>query len=450
MKAALLTALLALYCPYLRGQEISFRPLRYEEDHALYADDTVKSFYKKLKYTQLSAEPAIALSVGGELRLQYQFYDNENWGDAPDDHDGYLLTRSLLHADVRFSKAFRVFTQLQSSLASGRIDPNPLEHNPLELHQFFADAVAGRFTLRAGRQEFLYGSQRLIAVREGPNSRQSFDAVKVIYNTKDWQADAFYSQFVRNFKGNFNDRMNPDTKLWGFYNIIRLHQGFIIDLYYLGLYRKRGIFDDAAGTETRHSAGMRFSGKKAGWKHDAEALYQFGSSEDKAISAWTVSLNSSYQFNDTPLKPVLGIKTEYISGDREYDDNSLNTFNPLFPRGAYFGLAALIGPANLFDVHPFAELQVTEKIAIGLDYDFFWRASLNDGIYSPNTALIYTGRNSRRSHIGNQLGFEAGYAVNGFIELKAEGTWFDAGRYLKESGAGKDVLFFAATATLKL
>lgn len=59
-----------------------------------------------------------------------------------------------------------------------------------------------------------------------------------------------------------------------------------------------------------------------------------------------------YKFSKTKLKPEIGLKTELIRGDREYDDNKPETFNPLFPRGGYFGLAALIGPVNLIDIHP--------------------------------------------------------------------------------------------------
>ena len=89
----------------------------------------------------------------------------------------------------------------------------------------------------------------------------------------------------------------------------------------------------------------------------------------KNISGWTASLNASYKFNEIKLKPELGLKTEIISGDRKVGDDKLQTFNPLFPRGAYFGLAALIGPANLVDVHPSVSLNLSNKINLDIDYD---------------------------------------------------------------------------------
>ena len=38
------------------------------------------------------------------------------------------------------------------------------------------------------------------------------------------------------------------------------------------------------------------------------------------------------------------------SGDNDPRARTLNTFNALFPKGAYFGEIGLIGPANLLDV----------------------------------------------------------------------------------------------------
>lgn len=65
------------------------------------------------------------------------------------------------------------------------------------------------------------------------------------------------------------------------------------------------------------------------------------------------------------------MKTEIISGDKHSDDNHLQTFNPLYPRGAYFGLVALIGPSNLIDIHPSINFTLTEKLGLGFDYDIF-------------------------------------------------------------------------------
>lgn len=418
--------------------------------------DTTHDWYKRIKYIPLAANGKTYLSFGGDFRYQYFYFKNEDFGDEPNDKDGYMLNRLLVHGDLHVGESFRTFVQLQSSGAGGRPNASPVDDNPLELHQAFMDVAnrstaAFRLTLRAGRQELSYGSQRLVSVREGPNNRQSFDAVKVMTGWKNVKADLFFGHFVAVRKGIFDDKFNKNTLFWGNYwtfTQVPIIGG--IDLYYLGLQRKEASFDNIKGKETRHSLGTRLFGNAGNWDYDAEAVYQFGDINGSDIAAWTASLNTNYQFKGCLFEPELGLKTELISGDKRMDDNKIQTFNPLFPRGGYFGLAALIGPANLFDVHPAASLNLTKKTALNFDVDFFWRYSTNDGIYGPNTALLYTGKLTTEKHIGNQFSTDFVFMPNPYIYLRTEFTWLKAGPYLKQVSAGKNILFGGVTIQLKL
>ncbi len=439
------------------SQEIpAFKPLRYDEDYTFLKSDSGTHWYNKIKFSPLSNSRQAYIGFGGETRFQYFYTKNEGWGGVAKDDDGYILSRYLLHADFHASKYFRTFIQLQSSVSGSRIDASPVDENPLELQQAFIDINSNplnksKITLRIGRQELLYGSQRLVSVRDGPNSRQSFDAVKSMLNSDNYKVDLFYSHYVRSHNGIFDDGFNKNTKFWGAY-IVRNKVPVLknIDLYYFGLWKRNAIFNDGAGKELRHSVGSRMWGKIKNWQYDAEALYQFGEFAIKNISAWTASLNASYKFNNSKLKPELGLKAELISGDRQTGDDKLQTFNSLFPRGAYFGLAALIGPANLIDIHPSLSLALSQKLNIDIDYDIFWRYSRNDGVYAVNTSLIYSDANSSKNHIGRQLAGSFIYRPANFLYFRTEITWFDAGDYLKIAGAGRDIIFTAVTGQLKL
>lgn len=423
-----------------------FKPLRYDEDFSSLKKDTGNNWYKNTKYTALSENSYI--SIGGDVRFQYFNIKNEGWGEEPKDRDGYVFTRTLVHADLHVSKYFRAFVQLQASTADGKEGTSPVDENPLEVHQAFIDvnAYKNKLIFRLGRQEFSYGSQRLVSVREGPNNRQSFDAVKSIFTAGHYKVDLFYAHHVAAKKGIFDDGFNRNTKFWGAYavrNKVRFFQN--IDLYYLGLWKKEPLFDDGQAREIRHSAGSRIWGNRGSWKYDVEALYQFGKLGTDDISAWTASLSTAY----TSGRVEVGLKTEAISGDGHYADGKLGTFNPLFPRGSYFGLASLIGPANLYDFHPSVIFAVTKKLNWDLDYDAFWRYSKNDGLYAVNTSLIYSGKNSSDKYIGQQLSTDFVYTANSYLYMRAEFTWFDAGAFLKQAGAGKDILFFCFTTQIK-
>jgi hypothetical protein len=433
-----------------------FRPLRYDEDYASLKNDSPATWYSRIKYAPLSKKSGTYISLGGEARFQYFYVKNEGWGDVPEDKNGYVLSRYLFHADLHAGKHVRTFAQVQSSLSGSRTDPGPVDDNPLELHQAFADVqtnnpAGATLVVRLGRQELLYGSQRLISVREGPNNRQSFDAARAIVVSGNYRMDLFYSHYVAAKKDIFNDGFNKHTKLWGAYATWRNRPVLRnADYYYLGLWKRHAVFDDGQGKEVRHSIGSRIWKHDGNCQYDVEALYQFGTFAGKTIAAWTASINVSYTFSNTRLQPVIGLKTELISGDKRYDDDRLQTFNPLFPRGAYFGLAALVGPANLTDVHPSLTLTWTKQLEMTVDYDLFWRYSRHDGLYGVNGSLIYSGRNISGKFVGGQPAIHFSWAVSHFLHVTIEGTWFYAGDFLQAAGAGKDIVFTGITTQLKL
>jgi hypothetical protein len=455
MKNKILLLVLLLSFSGFAQRYPDFKSLRFEENYSLLKNDTVDNdWYKTVKFLPISASKNTFISFGGDVRFQYFYTKNENWGDGPQDNDGYVLGRYLFHADFHAGKYFRTFIQMQSSMADGRIDPNPVEQNPLEVHQAFVDfniinEGSKRFILRAGRQELTYGSQRLVAVREGPNNRQSFDGIKVIASRQNFTTDLFYTHYVVAHDGIFDDSSSKDRQLWGSYlvfNKIPIIKN--IDVYYLGYERANAAFNDATGKENRQSVGTRIWGKTENWRYDAEAVYQFGDVADKNISDWTASINAGYRFNTVKFRPEIGFKTEVISGDKTAGDSNLQTFNPLFPRGAYFGLASVIGPSNLIDFHPSLSLEIAKSIDWVIDYDMFWRYSSNDGIYAPNTTLIYPGDTTTEKKIGNQLESEIIWEPNQYLYFRLEATWFQAKDYIKASGTGKNIFFTGITMQL--
>jgi hypothetical protein len=457
MKTVPFISLLILSVSVVNAQTTApFKQLRYEEDYTILKQDSNRHWYTTTKYDPLSKNGNTYLSFGGDIRYQYQWFENENWGESPKDNNGFVLTRYLAHADFHAGKHFRTFVQLQSSFANGRVEqPSPVDENQLDLHQAFADLAFSllkeqSLTIRTGRQELLYGSQRLVAVRDGPNNRQAFDAARLLYTHPGWKADVFFSHYVQSKQQIFDDGFKQNTRLWGAYvvknNLPILNNA---DVYYFGLLKKNAKFDDGAGREVRHSVGSRIWATKKFWRYDVEGVYQFGDLADKKISAWTFSVNTGYKFANTKLKPELGIKTELISGDAKYNDNKLQTFNPLFPRGGYFGLVSLIGPANLIDIHPSFDLELSRKVSFNMDYDIFWRYSRNDGIYGPNVAMIYSGKNSDQKSIGRQYSSHLEYVPNNFLYFRCEFTWFKASDFLQDVGPGKNILFTATTVQLK-
>ncbi len=403
------------------------------------------------KLTAVDSSHKFHIRIGGEARYQYLYIKNEGWGEAPEDRNGFVLARHLVHVDIHGGRHFRTFVQLQSSLTGSKKATTAIDNNALDLHQAFMDFTVNtdkkrRITFRLGRQELSYGSERLIAAREIPNNRQSFDAIKAIIISEKYQSDLFYSSYTESRKGIFDDRFNKNTKLWGAY-IVRNNLPFFrnVDLYYIGLWKNHSVFVDGQGKEIRHSAGTRVWGKNKNWSYDVEGTHQFGKFSFKKISAWIISSGTSYKFYKARFTPEIRMEAALISGDNRVGDNRLQTFNPLFPKGAYFGLAALIGPSNLLVLNPSFLVRPTDKINLNFEYNAFWRYSKSDCIYGTNVQLIYSGIGKPSRQIGSQVMTSVDCIFNSFISFKAEFTWFNAGQYLKQAGTGKDILMTGVT-----
>ncbi len=134
--------------------------------------------------------------------------------------------------------------------------------------------------------------------------------------------------------------------------------------------------------ETRHSVGARLWRIAKPLDYNFEFIYQWGSFGNGDIRAWTAASDTGYTFESLPLHPRLGLKADITSGDRDPNNPDLQTFNPLFPKGAYFSEDGLIGPANHIDLNPSVDLHFTEGLTLSVNWDFFWRESTHDGIYN--------------------------------------------------------------------
>jgi hypothetical protein len=282
----------------------------------------------------------------------------------------------------------------------------------------------------------------LVSIREGPNVRLAFDGVRLIDHIGPWELDGFAVVPVQVRPGIFDDRPERGQWFWGIYATGPVvAEQFGLDFYYLGRFRDDATFEQGTDRELRHTMGARFWGKPAGFDYNVELAYQFGSFGAGKIAAWMAASDVGYTFDAVPTRPRLGIQMNAISGDSNPHSPDLQTFNPLFPRGAYFSQANLIGPMNLVDVHPAATLKPIEGLEITLDWDFFWRESLADGLYQSNTALQVSGAGNPERYIGSQGAVLVQWQATRHAAFNATYSHFFSGPFFRVAGLPNDVDF---------
>ncbi|MGI4737276.1 MAG: alginate export family protein [Janthinobacterium lividum] len=436
--------------------------LRGEENFGFLRQDSLRTdLFDPLKYIPLGRRPGYFLTLGADIRYQYEVITHDYWGrgqlaDTPPTN-AYLLQRHMVHTDWRLGSHLRLFGQLLSTNELGRRGgPRPyIDRDIFDVYQAFVEVAAplgqAQATLRVGRQEFLYGSERLLSMREGPNTRQSFDAARLQLTRPGWRLDMLVGRPLLTNPNALDDRGDPQQLLWGAYGartLARLHGG--LDFYYFGLNRHNAFYLQGIGHEQRQTGGVRWWASPAPFGYDIEAIGQFGRFNSGTIRAYYVSAALFCQLANWPLTPTLRFTTNAISGDQDPRNPDLQAFNALFPR-PFFGAANTpIGPGNLLDAHPGVELHLTPRMKVVVDVDWLWRQSLGDGLYGPNIipvvpqdgpgAPLPTSR-----YIGQQFSADWNWQASRHFALDFTYSLLPAGAYLQATTPGLTLSYYKPT-----
>lgn len=408
----------------------------------------------------------LALQLGGEARWRWERFHDDLWGAVPDDENGAWLSRYMLHGDLRLGPHLRAFGQLKSHFVGGKQAPiRAVDDNRLDAHQAFGEFASewgedSAWRVRAGRQELHYGSGRLLTVREGPNVRLSFDAAVLRYAQPGFSLDLLAGAPVESDAGTFDDDwLRTERSLWGAYATKQLtgtgpQSGTAFDVYYFGVRNENAAFFEGVGLELRHTLGARLFGRQDvwdwNWDWNIEAIGQFGEFTAHATSREGSLLAGAFSFDagatfDLRWRTRIGLKSDVITGDRDAGDGDLETFNPLYPRGSYFGDIGLIGPANLLVLMPTWRTHFSPSVFLDLYGGGFWRQSTADGVYGGGGNRVRGPGGSGERFIGSQINALLGWTISRNLYLEFNYAHFFAGGFLADTGPSRDVDYAGLT-----
>jgi hypothetical protein len=418
-----------------------------QNDEITIVDDGKKTWYESLKQIELGKNTFV--SFGGSYRFQTEAFVNEQFSTEEDQSDYWFLQRFQLFSHLKVSDKFELFAELNSSIISSKDNLAPVDRDELSFNQLFARYhFDEHWNFLLGRQNMRLGSGRLVDIREGPNVRLSFDMAQLQYQNEKTKVTAFYAVPVRPEEGVFdNNTLDFQETLATFYWTQKWNANTNTDVYFMYKEEENKTWNAGTADDERLSIGVRHFGNWGKLQYNNEFVYQTGNFGTQNINAWTASVNVEYPISVLNNNVILGFKTELISGDSDANDNNLNTFDGLYPRGAYFGRVARFGPSNLFDLHPYVETSIG-RFSLEFDYVAFWRFSNDDGVYSPPLILEYPSINSNR-FIGHQIGSITGFEVNNFITLELEANLIFPGSFLNESGLDDTLFHTVFTAEIK-
>src|ERR671911_1258041 len=310
------------------------------------------------------------LRFGVEHRGRLEGFSGAGFADNREDL--YWLNRFRVTARFAMKPWLSAAVQAQDARIEGRngtITGAPFRDQfDLRLaHIDVGNFEKSRFAVRGGRQELVFGDQRLVGHVSWLNTARSFDAVRGVFRHKKMRVDAFAASVV-------NIQMNDVNRSGGgnyFYGadapLAVLPNGGVLEPYeFVRTSRNLRTEAGAPGDLTSSTTGVRLVGKfSARTDYNIEAAIQRGS-----LGSDTISASAGHAVIGR-LIPV-GSKTyrvfgeyNFASGDETPGDGVRGTFDQLYPTPHdKYGLADQVGWKNIHHLRTGVETRPLSKLAI--------------------------------------------------------------------------------------
>jgi hypothetical protein len=448
---------------------------------------------------------------GGNVRLRYEVKDgfaipgvagSMDFRDHGADVDNeYFLSRIRFHLGYT-DKWWSAYVEGRSSLAvdderfayannpavagTTKYQGNGPESDNIDLQQAYVTIGNHKefpLSLKIGRQELIYGEERLIGLSAWNNITRVFDAAKLRWQNEWFGADLFASRVVIPEDERFNVSNDYDWFSGIYATTTRIPKN-TLDVYVLS----RNSSTDALAAEPRpqfpqptardiFTVGFRLKskpGELGNWDYSLETAGQFGNYKDLRLGAnsarldqeaYMAVLQGGYTFSDLWATPRLGLEYSYASGDSDPKDNKHETFDNLFPTNhKFYGYMDFFSLQNIHDARAILQLKPHKQVSLALEGHGFWLADTHDNFYNvggaPRGGLAATpggtgyGINpGYNNFVGTELDAIAGYAMSRNTQLEVGYGHFFVGNYIQQSLASpafgsRDADWFYIQATI--
>jgi hypothetical protein len=392
-------------------------------------------------------------STGGQSSWRHMREVDSRLTTVTNDYD---LHRTRVFGDLWYRREFRLYVEFVDAASFNEdLPPLVIDEDRHDLQNLFFDVHLFSMNcapvyLRVGRQELLFGSQRLISPPDWANTRRTFHGARAFRATEDFDVDLFWAQPVVPDPSNF-DSVDNDQNFAGLWTTYRPAKGRFLDFYHLFL-------DDTTpaavlGTPTPaynvSTVGSRWAGDKNQFLWDFEGMFQFGERGGQDIVASAFTTGVGYHFKCAPMTPSLWAYYDYASGDRPGGDFS--TFNQLFPFGHYYlGYLDLVGRQNIRDFNLHLNFFPARWITCQVQYHNFRLDSATAPLFTAGGAGLRqdpTGRAGR--DVGDEIDFLVNFHLGPHSDLLFGYSKLFSGAFLDATAGGRDPELFYAMYNLR-
>ncbi len=366
----------------------------------------------------------IIWDVGGSYRMRFHGEQNMRGLGLTGRDDRFLLHQTRVYVNAQVDDVFRFYAEyIDAESNYENFAPRAIEVNRSDLLNIFGDVNLlddgyTAVTARGGRQELIYGAQRLVSPLGWGNTRRTFDGVSLLGKVGDWSVDGFWTRPVVVDRHNFD---NPDESqaFMGVYASRPDGPLKAREWYYLRYTENDGT------TFEFDTLGGRWLDSYGNWLAEVEGAVQLGEFAGEDHTAGFFVLGGGYKWADLPWTPVFWAYYDWASGD----DTIGNGFHHLFPLShRYVGFMDLFGRRNLENPNFQLTLTPSNRLELLLWYHIFYLQNGNDVPYNVNMTPFTTTRGGNQ-YLGQEIDLLATWKFTPRTSLLLGYSHFFAGRY---------------------
>lgn len=402
----------------------AYKPVFWNNDFS-YLDDPAycdRWFGDNLKRIKIG--PCGNLDIGGSYRARFHNEQNHRGLGLTGRDDTFLLHQSRIFADWKANGWLRTYAEYIDAESNYEdFPPRGIEVNRSDFLNIFADVLLlnsadASISARLGRQELIYGAQRLISPLPWGNTRRNFEGGKIMSKLGDWSIDGFWTNPVQVNPNQFDGVINSQ-ELSGIYASKKLGEKDVMDTYWI-----RYLETDAGGFKF-DTFGGRLQGEACDWSWDLEGAVQTGdfNGADHFAGFWV--LGGGYQFKQASWTPKVMAYYDWASGDETLN----NGFHHLFPLAhKYNGFMDLFGRRNLEDANVVLTMNPADNLELMCWYHLFYLQDGDDVPYNVNmTPFVNTPGGSQ--YLGQEIDLTLNWKINNRSNVLFGYSHFFSGSY---------------------
>lgn len=418
------------------------------------------------------AEP-VQLNITGEERFRPEMRNNQDFKTSTDDYKAYIGQRIRLNFDVKTESGVKGFISVQDSRYWGDVANTESAANAstsyggttvctqaqvtagtactttagstsqyatkgsdrqsLDIYQawfMLEDVFGAPIDFKIGRQQLVYGDQRLLGHLGWADTGRAFDAYKVSARLDIVQLDVFLAK-LKETKGSPSDS-GSDDDLYGLYSMWPIGEAHKLDAYYL-------VWKTDGGRNI-NTYGARFAGKAIGLDYTAEMALQGGkwtATVDQSASALAVT--AGYTFADVMGGLRIGAEYDMGSGDGDATDTTQKNFVfPFHTNHIHYGYMDYFSWGNMKDIALKVKAKPADTVTAEIALHQFALAEAGGSWLNVVGTGTTLGGASTSTEAGQEIDLTLVYAYNKAVKITTGYSIFTPGQAAKDRSGGSD------------